>query len=72
MAYTGTVIVLDNASFHKSMSTRALVEQASCELLYLSPYSPDLDPIEKRWANLKRLWRKVGGPLEDLIAMSDY
>jgi transposase len=51
---TGSVIVLDNASFDKSAQTRQLVEQAGCQLLYLPPYSPDLNPIEKLWANLKR------------------
>jgi hypothetical protein len=51
---TGTVIVLGNASFDKSRHTRQLVEQAGCQLLSLSPYSPDLNPIEKLWANLKR------------------
>ncbi|MDR0780403.1 MAG: IS630 family transposase, partial [Pseudomonadales bacterium] len=69
---TGSVIVLDNARFHQSTSTRELVEQAGCELLYLSPYSPDLNPIEKLWANLKHRWRKVGGSLEELIRMSNY
>jgi hypothetical protein len=39
---------------------RTLTEQAGCELLYLSPYSPDLNPIEKLWANLKRRWRVTG------------
>lgn len=69
---TGSVIVLDNATFHKSSSTRRLIEQAGCEVLYLAPYSPDLNPIEKLWANLKRRWRKVGGSLEELIKTSDY
>ena len=53
----GSVLVLDNATFHHSKRTRELVEQAGCTLLYLAPYSPDLNPIEKCWANLKRAWR---------------
>jgi transposase len=69
---TASVIVLDNASFDKSAQTRQLVEQAGCQLLYLPPYSPDLNPIEKLWANLKRRWRKLGCSLDELIAMSDY
>ncbi|MDR2186610.1 MAG: transposase, partial [Azonexus sp.] len=49
-----------------------IVEECGCELLYLAPYSPDLNPIEKLWANLKRRWRKIGGNLEKLIRESDY
>jgi hypothetical protein len=36
------------------------------------PYSPDLYRIEQLWANLKRRWRKTGGALKNLIAMSYY
>ena len=68
----GSVIVLDNATFHKSARTRQLVEQCGCQLLFLAPYSPDLNPIEKLWANLKRQWRHTGGSLQNLIAASDY
>ena len=49
----GQVLILDNASFHRSEKTRTLVENAGCEILFLPPYSPDLNPIEKYWANLK-------------------
>ena len=49
----GQVLILDNASFHKSEISRKLVEAAGCKLLFLPPYSPDLNPIEKYWANLK-------------------
>jgi transposase len=41
----GSVIVRDNATFHTSQRTQELVEQAGCELLFLAPYSPDLNPI---------------------------
>jgi transposase len=68
----GSVIVLDNASFHKSEHTRRLVEHAGCQLLYWRPYSPDLNPIEKLGTNLKGRWRKVGGTLEEMIATSNY
>jgi transposase len=68
----GSVIVLDNATFHTSRRTQELVEQAGCELLFLAPYSPDLNPIEKLWANLKRRWRARGGSLDALIRESDY
>jgi transposase len=69
---TGSLIVLDNAAFHKSERTRQIVEKHGCQLLYLPPYSLDLNPIEKLWANLKRRWQTVGKSLEELIAVSDY
>ena len=49
----GQVIILDNATFHKSEKTKTLIEHANCTLLFLPPYSPDLNPIETFWANLK-------------------
>jgi transposase len=54
---TGQTLVLDNASFHKGKKTRELIEAAGCKLLYLPPYSPDFNPIEKQWATLKRNYR---------------
>jgi len=53
----GQVVVMDNATFHKSKKVKELIESAHCQLLYLPPYSPDLNPIEKFWANMKR-WIK--------------
>ena len=43
----GYTIVMDNAAFHKLEKTRFLIENAGCSLLFLPPYSPDLNPIEK-------------------------
>ena len=48
------VLIMDNAAFHKSQNTLELVDEAGCQLVFLPPYSPDLNPIEKLWANLKR------------------
>lgn len=53
----GQVVVMDNASFHKSQRTKELIESVGCHILFLPPYSPDLNPIEKFWANMKR-WIK--------------
>jgi transposase len=53
----GQVVVMDNASFHKSQKTRELMKSVGCTLIFLPPYSPDLNPIEKFWANMKR-WIK--------------
>ena len=62
----GQVVVMDNASFHKSPLIKEAIELAGCKLVYLPPYSPDLNPIEKFWANLKR-WINQHLPfMEDL------
>ena len=45
----GQTVVMDNATFHKSLKTKTLIQEAGCELLFLPPYSPDLNPIEKFW-----------------------
>lgn len=50
----GEVIILDNASFHKSKISVEMIQKAGCEVLFLPPYSPDLNPIEKFWANFKK------------------
>jgi len=55
---TGSVIILDNASFHKGGRVKALVENAGCTLLYLPAYSPDFNPIEHHWARVKSIIRR--------------
>jgi transposase len=50
----GQVVIMDNAAFHQSKKTRQFIESAGCKLIFLPPYSPDLNPIEKFWANMKR------------------
>jgi transposase len=56
----GDVVVMDNLSCPKRARVRALIEGAGCSLLYLPPYSPDLNPIELAFAKLKALLRKAG------------
>jgi transposase len=55
----GDVVVMDNLSSHKVAGVRERIEVAAAELLYLPPYSPDLNPIEKAWAKLKQLLRSA-------------
>jgi transposase len=50
----GQFVVMDNASFHKSQKTKDLIESVGCKVIFLPPYSPDFNPIEKFWANMKR------------------
>jgi transposase len=56
----GQVVVMDNLSSHKGSRVREIIEGKGCELLYLPPYSPDLNPIEEAFAKLKALLRKAG------------
>ena len=53
----GDVAVMDNLSSHKVKGVRERIEAAGAQLLYLPPYSPDLNPIEKACAKLKQLLR---------------
>jgi hypothetical protein len=49
------VVIMDNAAFHKSEETRRLIEKTGAILLFLPPYSPDLNPIEQDFATLKKI-----------------
>ncbi len=49
-----SVVIMDNATFHKSTLTQQLIQQRQATLLFLPPYSPDLNPIEKRFDTIKR------------------
>jgi transposase len=55
----GQIVVMDNLSSHKGSRIRELIEARGCELLYLPPYSPDLNPIEEAFSKLKALLRKA-------------
>ena len=55
----GSIIILDNATFHKKSILPNLAKRYHCEVLFLPPYSPDLNPIEKKWAWLKRKLREI-------------
>jgi len=76
----GDLIVMDNLSSHKRARTRELIESAGAQLLYLPPYSPDLNPIEMIFAKVKQslrslafrsgdaLWRAMQSVLERVTA----
>ena len=55
----GDVVIMDNLSSHKVDGVRERIERCQAELLYLPPYSPDLNPIEKVWSKLKEILRQA-------------
>lgn len=55
----GDIVVLDNLSSHKDPRARRAIRAAGAHLLFLPPYSPDLNPIEMVFAKLKTLFRKL-------------
>lgn len=63
--HPGQIVILDNATFHKSQKITQLVREAGCQLQYLPPYSPDLNEIEHYWFPIKNRVRKTQGSIED-------
>ncbi len=55
----GDVVVMDNLSAHKIKGVREAIEECGARLVYLPPYSPDLNPIEKCWSKIKTYLRKA-------------
>jgi len=55
----GDIVVMDNLSSHKGPAVRAMIAAAGASLLYLPPYSPDFNPIEKAFSKLKAHLRKA-------------
>jgi transposase len=53
------VVVMDNLTAHKGERVKELIEQRRCELLYLPPYSPDLNPIEEAFSMIKRILKNA-------------
>lgn len=66
----GDVVVMDNLSSHKVDGVREAIETAGAELLYLPPYSPDLNPIEKAWAKFKLLPCSAKARSKDALAQA--
>lgn len=53
----GDLVVLDNLSSHKTLAAEVAIEAAGAKFVYLPPYSPDLNPIEKLFSKIKQLIR---------------
>ena len=74
----GQVVVLDNASFHPKKRTAEILAKKGCKVLYMSPYSPDLNPIEQYWAwckqKIKNMWQMEISFYEklDVVLCAEY
>ena len=55
----GDVVIMDNLGSHKGKAVRKAIRDAGAHLIFLPPYSPDLNPIEQVFAKLKTLLRKA-------------
>ena len=67
-----SVLVLDNATFQKRQDTRRAFERAGHILLFLPPYSPDLNHIEHTWAKAKAHRRKTGKSAEQIFKSQNW
>ena len=63
----GDVVAMDNLSSHKRARTRELIEAAGAELVFLPPYSPDLNPIEMVFSKIKQLLRSLACRTKDAL-----
>jgi transposase len=63
----GDVVVMDNLSSHKAPAIRRAIRAAGAKLIFLPPYSPDLNPIEQVFAKLKTLLRRANARTIDAV-----
>lgn len=63
-----SIIVMDNAQFHKNKKMQEIIKEAGHTLEYLPVYSPHLNPIEPRWAHLKSIRRKNDCSIDSLFS----
>ena len=63
----GQVLVMDNLGAHRGERVRELIQERGCELLYLPPYSPDLNPIEEAFSKVKGLLRRTGARTREAL-----
>lgn len=65
--WSGACVVLDNLPAHKVEGVRVAIEAVGAQLVYLSPYSPDFNPIENSWSKLKAYLRSVAARTREAL-----
>ena len=55
----GDIVVMDNLSAHKDAETLRIIHESGADVLFLPPYSPEYNPIEKAWAKIKEILRRL-------------
>lgn len=65
--HSGDVVVMDNVAFHKRACLKEKMEAVGAKVLFLSPYSPDFNPIENLWSKLKTIMRGIGGRTREAL-----
>lgn len=66
----GDIVVLDNLKAHHANGIRELIESFGARVVYLPPYSPDLNPIELAWSKIKGILRGVAARLLALLRIA--
>ncbi len=66
----GQTVVLDNLSAHKASEVRAAIEAVRCDVLFVPPYSPEYNAIEKAWSKLKAPLRRIGARTQDALEVA--
>ncbi len=67
-----SVIVMDNATFHKCRDTQNIIQKAGHTLLFLPHYSLDLNPIEQKWVHLKAVRKQLLCSIEQLFQIESF
>ncbi|WP_275265313.1 transposase [Microcystis aeruginosa] len=67
MQWEGAVLIMDNLRAHKVAGVEQMLEAARVRVIYLSPYSPDFNPIEHLWWQLKSLVKKFAPTTEEAL-----
>ena len=67
-----SIVVMDNATFHKRSDIASAISAAGHTLDFLPAYSPDLNPIEKKWAHVKSFRRRLSCSIPDLFKIESF